>query len=142
MKKSIFILATCTCLAGTLIISCKPATKEEIESKEKVEIAKDNLEDAREDLTVERREAFEAEYAAFKFSGDSIIKINDLRIEKLKRKMKNNGKSIDAQYQKNVDLMEQRNKELKIKMDTFKNDINSDWKSFKREFTNDTIPNS
>ena len=76
MKKSISILAICTCFAGTLIISCKPATKEEIESKEKVEIAKDNLEDAREDLTVERREAFEAEYAAFKFSGDSIIKIN------------------------------------------------------------------
>ena len=84
----------------------------------------------------------EEEWTAFKFSGDSIIKVNDLRIAKLKRNMKNTGKSIDVEYQKNINLIEQRNKDLKVKMNTYKTNVNSDWQSLKREFARDTIPNN
>lgn len=142
MKKSIFALAIVTCFIGTLIISCKPATKEEKEAQEKVELARDNVADARDTLNAAKKEAIEEEWIAFKYSGDSIIKINELRIAKLKLRMKNSGKSIDAEYQKNIDRIEQRNKDLKIKMDTYKNHLNSDWQSLKREFTHDTIPNN
>lgn len=142
MKKSIFALAVVTCITGAFIISCKPATIEEKEAQEKVELARDNVEDARDTLNAAKREAFKEEWTAFKHSGDSIIKINELRIAKLKRRMKNNGKSIDAEYQKNIDLIEQKNKDLKIKMDAYKNDMNSDWQSLKREFTHDTIANN
>ena len=34
--------------------------------------------------------------------------------------------------------MEQKNKDLKVKMDAYKNDVSSDWQSFKREFKHDT----
>lgn len=142
MKKSIFALAILTCIIGALIISCKPATKEEKEAQDKLEVARDNVADAKDTLNAAKKEAIEEEWIAFKYSGDSIIKINELKIAKLKRRMKNSGKSIDDEYQKNIDRIEQRNKDLKIKMDTYKNHLNSDWQSLKREFTHDTIPNN
>ena len=138
MKKSIFTLAVITCVAGIVMISCKPSTKEEKESQEKVEIARDNLDDAKDSLAVARKEATEQELEAFRNSGDSIIRINNLKIAGLKLKMKETGKSIDVTYQKNIDILEQKNENLQVKMDTFKNDAKSDWQSFKREFKHDT----
>jgi len=44
---------------------------------------------------------------------------------------------MDKAYQKSIDTIEQRNNNLKLKMDSYKNDANSDWKSFKREFNHD-----
>lgn len=138
MKKSIFTLAFITCIAGTILISCKPATKEEKESQENVEIAKDNLEDAKDSLDVAKQVASDEEWKAFKSSGDSIIRINDLRIAGLKLKIKNTGDAVDKKYQENIEIMEQKNRDLKAKMNVYKNDTNSDWQSFKREFKHDT----
>ena len=142
MKKSICTLAIVASISGALIISCKPATKEEKEAQEKVELARNKVEDDRGSLNVAKKEAFQEEWTAIEYSGDSIIKINELRIAKLKRRMKSSTKSIDDEYQKKIDFIEQKNKDLKIKMDTYKNDVNSDWQSLKRKFTNDTIPNN
>lgn len=138
MKKSIFNLAVIICIAGMVMISCKPATKEEQQSQEKVEIAKDNLEDAKDSLSVARQTASDEEWKAFRNSGDSIIRINDLRITGLKLKIKNTGSAIDTKYQENIAVLEQKNKDLKVKMDAYKNDVDSDWQSFKREFKHDT----
>jgi len=131
MKKSIFTLAVITCIAGIVMISCKPATKEEKESQEKVEIAKDSLD-------VAKQVASDQEWKAFRNSGDSIIRINDLRIAGLKLKIKETGDAVDTKYQENIEILEQKNKDLKVKMNVYKNDVNSDWKSFKREFKHDT----
>lgn len=138
MKKSILISTIVACIAGTLFVSCKPSTTEEKESQEQVDIARDNLNDAKDSLAVARKEATEKELEAFRNSGDSIIGINNLKIARLKLKMKETGKSIDATYQKNIDILEQKNQDLQVKMDTFKNDANSDWQSFKREVQHDT----
>jgi len=138
MKKSIFTVAIITCLSGIVMISCKPNTKEEKESQEKVEIARDNVEDAKDSLDVAKRAATDEEWKAFKSSGDSIVRINDLRIAGLKLKIRKSGKDIDSKYQENIDILEQKNKDLKVKMDTYKNDVSSDWQSFKREFKHDT----
>ena len=75
MKKSIFTLAFITCIAATILISCKPSTKEEMESQEKVEIAKEGVQDAKDTLAVARRAATEQEWQAFKNSNDSIIRM-------------------------------------------------------------------
>lgn len=138
MKKSIFTLAVITCVAGIVMISCKPSTKEEKESQEKVEIAKDNLEDAKDSLDVAKQVASDEEWKSFKNSGDSIIRINDLRIAGLKLKIKKTGDAVDTKYQENIEILEQKNKDVKVKMNVYKNDVNSDWKSFKREFKHDT----
>lgn len=137
MKKTIFTLAFTTLIAGTVLLGCKPSTKEEKESQENVQDAKDNVEDAKDNLVVAKKAASAEEWKAFKENTDSIISENEIRITELKLKMKKAGKTIDAKYEKNIDILEQKNKDLKAKMEAYKNDTNSDWQSFKREFNHD-----
>jgi len=137
MKKKIFFLAITTFIVGTTLVGCKPTTKEEIESQEKVDVAKQNLKDAKDSLAVSKKEATAEQWQTFKNQTDSVISYNEVQIAELKLKMQKTGKSVDAKYQKNIDILEQKNKDLKVKVDTYKNDANSDWQSFKREFNHD-----
>lgn len=137
MKKIIFFLAITTFSVGTTLVGCKSTTKEEIASQEKVDDAQQNLEDAKDSLVVARKAATDQEWQTFKNQTDSVISYNEAQIADLKLKMQNTGKRVDAKYQKNIDILEQKNKNLKAKIATYKNDANSDWQSFKREFNHD-----
>ncbi|MBA4319580.1 MAG: hypothetical protein C0412_14355 [Flavobacterium sp.] len=137
MKKIIFFLAITTFIVGTTVVGCKSTTKEEIESQEKVDVAEQNLKDAKDSLVVAKKAATAEEWQTFKNQTDSVISYNEAQIAELKLKMQKTGKSVDAKYQKNIDILEQKNKDLKVKVDTYKNDANSDWQSFKREFNHD-----
>lgn len=130
MKKIFFAATIIIFLTTITIVSCKPASKEEKEATEKAQDANQELINAKKAATAE-------EWEAFKNSGDSIILKNEERIAKLKLKMKNTGKSIDAKYEKNIEVLEQKNEDLKIKMKTYQNDADADWQSFKREFNHD-----
>lgn len=137
MRKTIFILAVTTFIVGTTLVGCKPTTKEEITSQEKVDDAEQNLIDAKDSLVVAKKAATAEEWQTFKNQTDSVISYNEAQIADLKLKMQKTGKKVDAKYQKNIDILEQKNKNLKVKIDTYKNDANSDWQSFKREFNHD-----
>ncbi|HEY6143200.1 MAG TPA: hypothetical protein VIV55_07180 [Flavobacterium sp.] len=130
MKKTILTLVITMFVVTTAFVSCKPATKEEIEAKE-------NVQEANEELTEAKRAATAEEWQGFKDDMNEAIKKNEERIAELKLKMKKTGKSIDAEYEENIDALEQKNKDLKVKMETYKNDANADWESFKREFNHD-----
>jgi len=137
MKKTIFFLAITMFIVGTTLVGCKSSTKEEIESREKVDVAEQNLKDAKDSLVVAKKAATAEEWQTFIDQKDSVIMYNEARIAELKLKMQKTGKSVDAKYQKNIDILEQKNKDLKVKADAYKNDANSDWQSFKREFNHD-----
>ena len=137
MKKTIFFLAITTFIVGTTLVGCKSTTKEEIESQEKVDVAEQNLKDAKDSLVMAKKAATAEEWQSFKDQKDSVISYNEAQIAELKLKMQKTGKSVDAKYQKNIEILEQKNKDLKVKADTYKNDANSDWQSFKREFNHD-----
>lgn len=130
IRKSVFILAIVMFVVTTAFMSCKPATQDEIEAKE-------NVKEANEEYIEAKKAATAEEWKVFKNSGDSIINKNNERIAELKLKMKNTGESIDAKYEKNIEALEQKNKDLKSKMETYKNDANADWQSFKREINHD-----
>jgi outer membrane murein-binding lipoprotein Lpp len=137
MKKTIFTLFFTTLIAGVVLIGCKPSTKEGEESQENVQDANEKVEDAKDDLTMAKQAASAEEWKAFQDNTDSIINENEIQITELKSRMKEAGKSIDANYKKTIVILEEKNKELKARMDTYKNDSNSDWQSFKREFKHD-----
>jgi peptidoglycan hydrolase CwlO-like protein len=137
MKRSIFTLAIVTFAMGSIVMSCKPNTEKEQAAQESVDSAKVAVSEAEEDLDDARRAATAEEWQAFKDSTNAKIDENNAEIAKLKLKIKKTGKDIDKAYQRNIDTIEQRNKNLKTKMDSYKNDVNSDWKSFKREFNHD-----
>lgn len=137
MKRSILSLVIASLVIGAIIISCKPNTEKEQAAQESVDSAKVALTEAREDLAEAKRAATAEEWQAFKDSTNAKIEKNNAEIADLKLKIKMKGKDIDNAYQRNIDTMEQRNRNLKIKMNSYKNDVNSDWQSFKREFSHD-----
>ncbi|TDD98433.1 sll1863 family stress response protein [Flavobacterium cellulosilyticum] len=130
MNKIFFSIGFLTFMVGLLLVGCKPETKEEKEANE-------NVLEANDTLTLAKKNDNTKEWQAFKISTDSIINENEIRITELKTKMKNTGKSIDAKYEKNIDLLEQKNSDLKVKIEKYKKQTNSDWQSFKREFNHD-----
>ena len=137
MKKSIFTLAIATFMIGSVVTSCKPNTDKEQDAQESVDSAKVAVTDAEADLDEAKKVATAEEWQAFKDDANAKIDDNNAKIAELKLKIKKAGKDIDKTYQKSIDTIEQKNKDLKIKMDSYKNDVNSDWKSFKREFNHD-----
>lgn len=136
MKKIFFALAVTTLFTG-MTLSCMPASREEVALEDKVQDAKENVQDAKDSLAVARKAANAKEWQTFKNNTDSIINENEIRIAELKLKIKKTGKSIDAKYKEKIDILEQKNKDLKAKTATYKNDRSADWQSFKREFNHD-----
>jgi F0F1-type ATP synthase membrane subunit b/b' len=137
MKKSIFTLAVATIMIGSMVTSCKPNTEKEQEAQESVDSAKVAVTEAEDDLDEAKRAATAEEWQAFKDATNTKIEENNAKIAELKLKIKKTGKDIDKEYQRNIDTIEQKNKNLKIKIDSYKNDVNSDWNSFKRELDHD-----
>ncbi|MFV8376141.1 hypothetical protein [Flavobacterium sp. LB1P62] len=137
MKKTIYTLALTTFVAGTVLVGCQTSTKKEEIAQDKVAAAREDVKDAKEELTDARKEATAEEWKAFKDQTNTTVNENEMRIVDLKAKIKKTGNSIDAMYVKKVEELEQKNKDLKVKVETYKNDRNSDWESFKREYTHD-----
>ena len=51
--------------------------------------------------------------------------------------MKKTYKTIYDENAKRIKELEEKNKEIKLKVESYKNDANSDWKSFKEEYNHD-----
>lgn len=137
MKKTNLILAAAMFTVLALFINCKQSSNETTPAQENVEEAKEDVQEAREELSEARQQANAEEWQNFKDEMNAAIEKNDARIEELKQKIKNTGKAADAAYYKKIDALKEKNEQLKIKMDTYKNDADSDWQSFKREFNHD-----
>ncbi len=137
MKKTIYSLALTVVAAGTLLVGCQPTTKKEAIAKNKVAAAREDVQDAKEELMDARKEATAEEWNAFKDQTNATINENEKHIIALKAKIKTTRNSIDAVYAKKVADLEQKNKDLRFKMASYKKDRNSDWQSFKREYNHD-----
>jgi uncharacterized protein HemX len=131
MKKTILTLAAAaTLIIGTTFTGCKSSAQKE-------DAAQANVQEAKQELKEVRREATAEEWNEFKSETDLKIEKNETRIAELKEKIKKQGKSLDALYEKKVDQLEQKNRDLKAKMETYGESKHSDWESFKREFNHD-----
>ncbi len=139
MKKVIFMLVVITaCTTGILFTGCQTSDQKVDEAKTKVQDAKDDLKDVQQDANEEALKAATAEeWSIFKSESDIKIKANETLITNMKDKMKASGKKMDAVYEKNIDLLEQRNKDLRNRIDAYDNNSKSNWASFKREFNHD-----
>lgn len=130
MKRSILILTIATFVISSILTSCKPNT-------EKEHVAQDNIDTTKVAVTEAKRAATAEEWQQFKDAINVKIEENKTKIAELKLKIKETEKDIDNVYQKNIDTIEKKNKNLKAKLDSYKNDVDSDWQSFKREFNHD-----
>jgi len=137
MKKTLFTLAITTFIAGTFLTGCQNTSKKEETAQENVEDARENLDDAKEELSDARKVATEDEWNAFKASTNATITENEMKIAEMKASMKKTEKSIEDEYAEKIEILEQKNNDIKVKIETYKNDTSSDWESFKLEYNRD-----
>jgi molybdopterin converting factor small subunit len=101
--------------------------------------AKDDLKDAKQDASKQAEmDARDKEWKTFKQESELKIKDNETRIAELRAKIKESGKDIDAAYEKNINALDQKSKNLRNKIETYAYDNNmNSWDAFKREFNRD-----
>lgn len=137
MKKLPFKIVVIAFLATLFVTSCQDSTKKEAEAREDLEKAKTDLNEAKTEYANARKAATEEEWQSFKESTNATIDKNEKRIIELRSQMKKNGQSMDEQYAKRIDELEVRNREIKEKVNAYKNSASDDWKTFKEEYNSD-----
>jgi len=123
MKNKIFTFAVIGCMAGICLAGCART------SEQKVEGAKQELKDAKADYL--------AEWQNFKTESEEQIKANEDRIDAFKSKMEKADTKTKVKYNKAVAELEQRNRDLKRKLEEYKDEGESKWREFKTNFSHD-----
>jgi chromosome segregation ATPase len=132
MEKKNLTFAVIGLMAGSIFSSCESKQEKEKDAKEDVAEAKLELKEVQMDINNENYQ----EYVQFKADSDEKIKQNDIKIEEL-RKKKHTTNGNDAEYQQKIDDLKARNRELKERLDSYKDGDKDRWAEFKREFTHD-----
>jgi exonuclease VII large subunit len=130
MIKHIFTFVVIGFIAGTLLTSCGKTPEQQVDNaKEKGGEAKQELKDARTEYL--------AEWQTFKRESEQTIEANEKRIDAFKEKMEKAGPKVKAKYSKEVATLEQKNRDLKKKLDEYKDEGQSKWEEFKTNFKHD-----
>lgn len=138
MIKAIFKTTSIALIfAAASFTSCQSSTQKTDAADAKVQDAKKELQTAKDDASDAQKAANAEAYRSFKADIDVKIQDNEKQIADLKASIKNSKKKMDAAYVESVDALEQKNAALKSKLNTYENNAQSDWKSFKREFNHD-----
>ena len=99
-------------------------------TEKEIEDAAKNAKEAEQNL-IESPEWIEFEKAA-----NLAIAENEAKIAELRVKMSKSGRAFDTLYEKNIDRLEEENRNLKMRLDAYKKS-QSGWESFKEEFNRD-----
>lgn len=119
------------------MISCQSNADKLDNAQEKVAEEREELAEAKKEANeVAQQVATAEQWQEFKTETERKIKENEIRIADLREKMKKSGKTLDSVYAKNIDDLEQKNKNLRTRMDQYDTQ-SSDWERFKREFNHD-----
>lgn len=129
MKKSILTIITTGATLGILATGCSsPATK--------VENAKQDLKEAKQELNQEQKDSI-ADYTAFKKESEERIAGNEKIIAAFKERMKTDKKQLKKADQKVIDEIELRNINMRKKIEEYRAEGKDNWITFKKEFNHD-----
>lgn len=129
MKKSIYKITALVFMAAIILAGCNSPAK-------KVENAKENLDEAKQELNEAQRDSI-IDYLAFKKSSEERIANNEKIITAFKERMITDKKKIKVKDQKVIDELEQRNINMRLKIEEYKESGKDKWDAFKLEFTHD-----
>jgi vacuolar-type H+-ATPase subunit H len=122
MKTKKIIIAVIGCMAGAVLTSCQS-------KEEKVHDAQENVIEAKQDLSEAQREYREEQ--------DKRLRENEKSIEEYRLKINDQKEADRAAYQSRIDDLERRNKDMRVKLDTYNDPDESKWENFKNEFNHD-----
>ena len=129
MKKSIITLVACTFITGAILTSCN-------NSAEKVENAQSNAIEANNDLD-KANEEYLKEIEKYRKETADKVAANDKSIAEFKARIEHEKNEAKADYQKKIVELEQKNSDIKKKMDDYKVEGKEKWEIFKAEFNRD-----
>jgi septal ring factor EnvC (AmiA/AmiB activator) len=131
MKKLFFILAATTIiLAGTICTSCNSTPTEKVINAQK------DVNEANKDLEVANA-AYLADIENYRKETSDKIMSNDKAIADFKVRIADEKQNAKDNYLKRVAELEQKNTDMKKKMDDYKADNKEKWQTFKAEFNHD-----
>lgn len=132
MKQFVYLFSVITIAAGSMLSSCDTTPKDKTENEETKDAVV--IEEKKDEVTV--RVATDEEWAAFKADAQAKIEANEKRIAEIKVKMKKPGKVLDKMYENRIETLEQRNRDLRAKINAY--EVNkTGWDKFKEEFNHD-----
>jgi predicted RNase H-like nuclease (RuvC/YqgF family) len=130
MKNKILTLVVIGFTAGVVLAGCQ--NKGEQNSK----LTQDSLAQAGVDSQAVKT-TYSEDWQNFKSESEQKIKENENSIAAFKEKMKKSGKKVKAGYKKEVANLEETNRQMKKKLEEYKNDGKSTWADFKAGFNKD-----
>ncbi|UJP64718.1 hypothetical protein [Mongoliitalea daihaiensis] len=116
-----------------LLASCSQSSEKSEQEKERLRLAKINAEVA---LLIKERD-FILEFENFKNETQLKVEKNNQFISELKSKIIEEKKSSSSDFAAEIRLFENRNKDLKKRVEAFDNSRRSDWLKFKAEVNQD-----
>ncbi|RPI75528.1 MAG: hypothetical protein EHM47_02380 [Ignavibacteriales bacterium] len=125
MKKIYFIL-TILLLGGSLFTGCENSG----------DGTKESVEQANQDM-IDEQTQFEKEWKQFKSNAELKLNANQNKIDELKAAMKTTSANFKAKYENQILTLEQKNIELKKKINRYKYEGNENWKEFKRDYNSE-----
>lgn len=129
MNKSILAIIF-SFLSFSILTSCDNTAQNVTDAKSDVKEAKLNLDKA--------NTKYEEEIEQFKKEAADKIAANEKSLAEFKARKEADKKAIEADYNKKTDAIEQKNSDLKKKMDDFKFEGAEKWELFKADF-NDSV---
>ena len=130
MVRHIFTFAVIGFIVGAMLTGCGKT------SEQKVDNAKENVGEVKQQLK-EAQTEYLAEWQTFKRESEQTIDANEKSIDAFKEKMEKAGSKAKAKYSKEVAVLEQKNRDLKKKLEEYKDEGQSNWQEFKTNFKHD-----
>ncbi|RPH31632.1 MAG: hypothetical protein EHM93_12810 [Bacteroidales bacterium] len=136
MKKTISTLAISVFIGVAIITSCQSSANKVENAQDKVQDAKEKVTSAKSDLIMAQQD-FNAENQKFKKESDEKIQAHEKSIAEFKARIASEKKEIQGKYEMELAVLEQKNSDLKKKLDGFKEEGKDKWDKFKAEFNRD-----
>jgi exonuclease VII large subunit len=130
MNNSILVFSVMGLISGSFLTGCEKTAEQRLEG------AKQNVQKATQELKGDKT-AFLEEWQRFKTESEQTLQANQKRIDAFKEKMDKAGSKVKAKYSKDVAALEQNNRDLKKKLDDYKDEGEGKWVEFKTNFKHD-----
>lgn len=129
MKKSIFLLGALFFIVAGTQVSCTS-------SAEKVEKAQENVTEANVELD-KAHQAYLDDYNDYVIRSNQTFVDNDKAIVEFRKRIATEKAEAKKDYEMKIEALENKNSDLKLKLENYKEDGKDKWESFKEEFNHD-----
>jgi regulator of replication initiation timing len=129
MKKSIRWLGFAFFSASTILMSCSSP-------KEKVEKAEENVTEAKEQLE-QTNENYRLDMEDYRTRTAEQIAANEKSIAAFNARIESEKSDVKKEYKEKIAALNLKNTDMKKRIDDFKVENQSNWESFKAEFSRD-----